>query len=229
MPPRAPLLRRARRHNGRRRLFSMESTRAFFDRLIAWSPVLLLGALAALTYWLDAQVQPPAAHRDRAARHDPDLVRANFRATNLDPEGKPRETLAAVRGDHFPDDDSADLTQPTFKITQTGKPTFTVNAERGKVTGDRENVYFTGNVRAHREADEASTAKDREAAGPITLETEYLHVIPKTERAETDRRVTIREPRGIIEGIGLDLDNNSKTAKLRSRVSGTLEPQTLKK
>ena len=134
-----------------------------------------------------------------------------------------------MRGDHFPDDDSVDLSQPTFKMTQTGKPTFTVNAERGKVTGDRENVYFTGNVRAHRDAEEASAAKDHEAAGPITLETEYLHVIPKTERAETDRRVTIHEPRGIIEAVGLDLDNKSKTAKLRSRVSGTFEPQTVKK
>ena len=207
----------------------MDSTRAFFDRLIAWSPVLLLGGLAALTYWLDAQVQPSAAHRDGSTRHDPDLFLVNFRATNFDPEGKPRETLTAARGDHFPDDDSAELKQPTFKITQTGKPTFTVNAERGKVTGDRENVYFTGNVRAHREADEASAAQDHEATGPITLETEYLHVIPKTEQADTDRRVTIREPRGIIEGIGLDLDNKSKTARLRSRVSGTFEPQTVKK
>ena len=207
----------------------MDRTRAFVDRLIAWSPVLLLGGLAALTYWLDAQVQPPAAHRDGSTRHDPDLFLVNFRATNFDPEGKPRETLAAVRGDHFPDDDSAELTQPTFKITQAGKPTFSVNAERGKVTGDRENVYFTGNVRAHREADEAGTAKDHEAAGPITLETEYLHVIPKTERAETDRRVTIREPRGIIEAGGIELDNKSKTVKFKSRISGALEPRVLGK
>ena len=35
----------------------MDRTREIIDRFIAWSPVLLLGALAALTYWLDAQVQ----------------------------------------------------------------------------------------------------------------------------------------------------------------------------
>ena len=207
----------------------MDRTRAFVDRLIAWSPVLLLGGLAALTYWLNAQVQPPTAHRDGSSRHDPDLFLVNFRATNFDPEGKPFETLTAVRGDHFPDDDSAELTQPMFKMTQAGKPTFMVNAERGKVSGDRVNVYFSGNVRAHREAEEPANAKVHEAAGPITLETEYLHVIPKTERAETDRRVTIHEPRGIIEAIGLDFDNKSRTAKLRSRVSGSFEPQTLKK
>ena len=72
----------------------MDRTRAFVDRLIAWSPVLLLGGLAALTYWLDAQVQPSMAHRDGSTRHDPDLFLVNFRATNFDPEGKPRTSVA---------------------------------------------------------------------------------------------------------------------------------------
>ena len=53
--------------------------------------------------------------------------------------------------------------------------------------------------------------------------------VAQERQAETDQRVTIHEPRGIIEAVGLDLDNKSKTAKLRSRVSGTFEPQTLKK
>ena len=207
----------------------MDSTRAFLDRLIAWSPVLLLGGLAALTYWLDAQVQPPPAHRDGSARHDPDLFLADFRAINYDADGKPIESLAAVRGEHFPDDDSIGLTKPDFRMTQPGKPAFRIDADRGTVSGDRENVYFSGNVRAHREAENAPPADDREPGGPMTLETEYLHIVPKTERADTDRAVTIREPRGIIEGVGLTLDNKSKTAKLRSHVSGTFQPQAVKK
>ena len=207
----------------------MDGTRAVVDRLVSWSPVLLLGALAALTYWLDAQVQPPAPHRDGSARHDPDLFLSDFRAINFDADGKPIESLAAVRGDHFPDDDSIGLTKPKFRMMQTGKPAFTVDAERGIVSGDHENVYFSGNVQAHREGAPPAKAQDREASGPMTLETEYLHVIPKTERAETDRPVTIREPRGIVAAVGLDLDNKSKTAKLHARVSGTFEPQNLKK
>jgi len=38
--------------------------RSILDRITAWSPVLLLGSLAALTYWLDSQVQPPPPRRD---------------------------------------------------------------------------------------------------------------------------------------------------------------------
>ena len=205
----------------------MIDTRALLDRLVGWAPVLLLGSLAALTYWLDAQVQPSAARRDGSTRHDPDLFLVNFRAVSFDENGKPRESLAATRGHHFPDDETSELTKPHIRITQADKPPFEVTAERAKISGDREHAYFTGHVVARREAEDPAATKGREAAGPLTLETEYLHVIPKADRAETDKAVTIREPRGIIEAVGLDLDNKTKTLKLRSKVTGSFMPQAV--
>jgi lipopolysaccharide export system protein LptC len=204
----------------------MDRTRALFDRLISCSPVLLLGGLAALTYWLDAQVQSPASRRDGSARHDPDLFLVNFHAVNFDEKGNPKETLSAQRGEHFPDDETAELSAPMFRITQPGKPTFTVTADRGKISGDRENAYFTGHVQAHRDA-ETGAAPGKTPSGAITLTTDYLHVVPKAERVETDRPVTIREPRGIIESVGMTLDNKTKTLKLKSRVTGSFDPQNL--
>ena len=53
--------------------------RSFLDRITSWSPALLLGALAALTYWLDAQVQEPPPRRDGSQRHDPDLFVGSVR------------------------------------------------------------------------------------------------------------------------------------------------------
>jgi hypothetical protein len=52
-------------------------------------------------------------------------------------------------------------------------------------------------------------------------------VIPDKELASTDKAVTIEEPRGIIRSVGLTLDNNAKTLKLKSSVQGTLQPQAL--
>ena len=51
--------------------------------------------------------------------------------------------------------------------------------------------------------------------------------MPDKEIARTDKAVTIEEPRGIIRSVGLELDNKAKTLKLRSGVSGTLQPQAL--
>jgi lipopolysaccharide export system protein LptC len=61
--------------------------------------------------------------------------------------------------------------------------------------------------------------------GPITVTSDFLHVIPKEDRIVTDRAVTITDPRGIIRATGLELDNKAKTVKFKSRVSGQLQPQ----
>jgi lipopolysaccharide export system protein LptC len=201
----------------------MDPTRRLFDRLVGWAPVLLLGGLAALTYWLDAQVQPPAERRDGSSRHDPDVFLENFRAITFDAAGKPRETLAARRAEHFPDDDSAEVIAPDLTLTEPGRPTVTVQSQRARIAGDRENGWFEGNVRVHRDA-EPPAGGDSRPTGPVSLTTEKLHVVPKQYRVDTDAPVTIEEPRGIIRGRGMTLDNKTKTFHLRSQVSGTLQP-----
>jgi lipopolysaccharide export system protein LptC len=206
----------------------MDRTRDALDKLVAWSPVLLLGALAALTYWLDAQVQPQPVRRDGSARHDPDLFLQDFRAITFDAQGQPRETLAAVRAEHFPDDDSAELVSPRLALSETGRPTMTITADRGRIEGGREQGDFIGNVRVTRAASDRPS-DDGSPSGPVTLHTESLHVLTKEQRVQTDKPVTIEEPRGIIRGRGLEFDNKAKTVRLKSQVSGTFQPQDLPK
>ena len=206
------------------------NTRATLDRLIGWSPVLMLAALGALTYWLDAQVQPPPPRNDGSGRHDPDVFLEHFRAVTHDANGKPRESLAADRADHFPDDETSEVTQPQLLLTEPGKPTITLTADRGTLSADRENAYFNGNVRVHRDADQESDKKpstDAQGGGELTLTTTYLHVVPNRSYAQTDKAVTIEEPRGIIRGTGMQLDLDAKTIKLDARVSGTFQPQAV--
>ena len=198
-----------------------ERTR-WLDRLVAWSPIALLAGLAALTWWLDAQVNIGNGGRDGNARHDPDLFAEGVRAVELDASGNPVQTLAATRARHDPDDGTVEFEAPRFVMTQPERPRFAVTADRARVSGDRENAYFEGNVKASR----AGEIGGEDPAGPITLTTEFLHVIPKLDRAQTDRAVTIEEPRGIIRGRGFTFDNKAKTVDLKSNVSGTFQPST---
>jgi len=109
--------------------------------------------------------------------------------------------------------------------TEAGKPAFRITAHKGKLSGDRKQASFTGNVRAVREA--GATKPGEAPAGPVTVTTEYLHVVPDKETATTDKAVTIEEPRGIIRSVGLTLDNKARTLKLNAGVSGTLQPQAV--
>ena len=206
----------------------MSPRRPSLDRLVAWSPVLLLGCLAALTYWLDAQVQSPARRDDGSSRHDPDLYIERFSAVSFDVDGRMRQMLAATRAEHFPDDGSVDLIAPSLELTDPGTPRLTVRADTGRVAGDREIVTLLGRVRATRDAAPA-TARDKNPVGEATFATDMLRVIPKEARAETDKLVTVEEARGIIQGVGMILDNNARTVRIKSAVRGTLQPNLLPK
>jgi lipopolysaccharide export system protein LptC len=207
----------------------MNRGRLILDRLTAWSPVLLLGGLAALTYWLDAQVASQPPRRDGSSRHDPDLYVERFRATSFAANGQVSQSLAAQRAEHFPDDDSIEFTAPAVVLTEPGRPRFSVNADKAAVAGTRETIVFSGNVRAVRGATApAATGPARNRiegpSGPVTITTEYLRVLPKQGRADTPRPVTIEEARGIIHAVGMELDDQAKTLKLKSGVRGTFQP-----
>jgi len=199
-------------------------TQAWLDRLVAWSPVLLLGLLAALTYWLNAQIRPGENAFDGSNRHDPDVFVEHFKAVSLDREGRIRQSLEADRAEHFPDDDNTALDHPRIAFTDPGKPRLDVAADRASITGNREHAFFEGHVRAERAA---TTDAEGKPDGPIVFESEFLHVIPKQDRIVTDRPVTISEPRATINATGLEYDNRSKELQLKSRVSGQLQPRAL--
>ena len=203
--------------------------RAKTDKLIAWSPVLLLAGLAALTYWLNAQIQPSTARRDGATRHDPDVYIENFSAITFGADGGVLQSLAAKHAEHYPDDDSIDLNSPSLVLTDPGKPRLTIAADAGTVSGNRELVTLRGNVRAMRDAETKAPERGGTPIGPATFTTDMLRVMPKESRAETDRLVTIEEPRGIIQGVGMVYDNGLHTFKLKSSVRGTLQPNDIPK
>jgi lipopolysaccharide export system protein LptC len=194
---------------------------AWLERLVTWSPVLLLGSLAAMTYWLNTQVRVALPDFDGSGRHDPDLFAEDFKAVNLDPDGRVRQSLTAARAQHYPDNDITAFDSPVIVFTDPGKPRLDVKADRGTVTGDREHVYLEGHVKAVRDA----TGGDQRD-GPITVTSEYLHVIPKEDRIVTDRPVTITDPRGTVNAVGLELDNKAKTVRFKSHLSGQLQPQS---
>lgn len=205
----------------------MNRRRAQLDRWTAWSPALLLAALAALTFWLDAQVQVAEPPGNGQMRHDPDVFITNFRAVSFDTTGRVKQSLSAERAQHYPDDESIDFTTPSLVITDPGHPTLRVRAQAGTLSGDRGTVLFRGDVEAVRES-AAAAAGGAAGSGPVRLTTDFLRVFPDKGIAETDRPVTIEEPRGIIHGVGMTLDNQTRSLKLKSGVRGTMQPESLK-
>ncbi|MBX9811784.1 MAG: LPS export ABC transporter periplasmic protein LptC [Burkholderiales bacterium] len=182
------------------------------DRLTRWFPLLLLAILAALTFWLDRAVQPPAGKRDGSTRHDPDYIVEKLSALRMAPDGGIKHTLFAEKMIHYPDDDSTYLQSPKFVSYASGKTPMTITAREALVSKNGENVYFQNDVRV--------TRAPYDDKSELVMQTSYLHVIPDDNIAKTDRPVTITDANTVVNAIGLELNGETRILKLKSRVRG---------
>lgn len=179
-------------------------------------PLLLMLALALLTFWLERAVREEQKHPS-LRRHDPDYVVNNFTITTYARDGAPESTLAAAKMVHYPDDDSTELLAPRVVQTKPSEPRMTLSADRGALSQDGEEVFLYGNVVLVREA-----LADR----PETrMATSFLHVVRERSLVRTDREVTITEERRLLTGRGMEYDNEAQRLSLRAQVRGSFEPR----
>lgn len=188
-----------------------------WNRTSNWFPVILLAVLAMLTYWLDSQVQS-SGRGAMAGAKEPDYFVEDFAATRYGKDGSVVQQLAAKRLTHFPDGQPTLVITPQLIDTPPGKAPMRVRADTARISPDNDNIYLSGNVVAERDAQGKSSK--------LTMASESLHVQPKLEKADTDRRVTITDARGTHVGNAMDVDNKARTLKLRNGVTGELRPGT---
>lgn len=186
------------------------------ERYTGWLALVLLGLLAALTFWLERVAQPPTGAQSRTVRHDPDYIVDGLFATRMDQEGRVKHTLRAAKMTHFPDDDVTLLTEPRLISYGEGRPPVTVTAREAHMSGDGENVYFERDVRVVRAPHGNQSA--------LVLDTQYLHVLPEENIAKTDRPVVIHNANTVINASGLELNSETRILELHGRVSGKFEP-----
>ena len=182
-------------------------------RLTAWFPLLLLAALAALTFWLDRTVQPAPVSRPAVARHDPDYFVEGLSALRMAADGSIKHTLGAQRMVHYPDDDTTHLEMPRFVTYATRRAPVTITAKRALISSEGENIHFHDDVQLTR----APYADKSE----MVVQSSYLHVMPDDNIAKTDREVTIVDANTTLRAVGLELNSETRVLKLLSGVRGT--------
>lgn len=179
-------------------------------------PLALMLSLALLTFYLERMVRDDDAQPTRR-RHDPDYVISNFTSTTFDRDGKPLNVVSATRMVHFPDDDSTELREPRLVQTKPGEPRMSVQAERGAMSADGEEMFLYDNVVMVRDADgERPEAR---------LTTSFLHIVRERSLLRTDREVVIVEDNRSLRGRGMEYNNDSRVFTLLADVRGRFEPK----
>lgn len=193
----------------------MMDTQRIGAKLRAWLPLLPLALLLLSSYWLSLQVQPLASSAGEQ-RHDVDFVIDKLTTTTLNEQGQPRITLSADKMWHYPDDDTTHLQMPHLTSFFADRPPSRISAQSGTLSSKNEDLFLYDEVQVVRPA-AAHAAEQR-------FQTDYLHVAPERDWAETDHPVLLLSGTSTISAIGMELDNQARSVKLLSRVRATHEP-----
>lgn len=179
-------------------------------------PLLLMLALAGLTFWLELVLRDEEELRQAPRRHDPDYIVDRLLHTRFDAQGAPESTLAADRMLHYPDDDSTELLAPRLVQTRANQPRVTVTAERATLSRDGEELFLYDNVLVVSEA---------RAGRPETrMRTSFLQMARAQSVLRTDADVVITEGDRVLSGRGMEYHNDSRQFSLHERVRGRYPP-----
>lgn len=189
---------------------------ALLDRLRAWLPILLPLCILGGTYWLNQQIKPEAAKVNSVIRHDVDFVIDNVTATTLNPQGQPRFTLAASKMWHYPDENSSYLLTPLFTSLNPDGSKVVTTAQSGKILNNGDEVFLYDNVKV--------VQSDITSNGESILTTDYLHILPKLNRADSNQAVTLSNPATVIHAIGMQMDLSTRITQFMSNVKAVHAP-----
>jgi lipopolysaccharide export system protein LptC len=174
-------------------------------------PLVLLAILALITFWIEHTVSEPTPKPSGKNRHDPDYYLENFVSTKTDINGNLKYVLAATQMQHYPDNDSTDLTRPKFTQYGENKPYTQMESQHGHVSSKGDMVEMVDKVKVVRQA--------FEGRGEMVIHTEYLKIFPKQEIASTEDEVLITQaPATVIHATGMYYDKNVQTVTLHRRV-----------
>jgi lipopolysaccharide export system protein LptC len=178
-------------------------------------PLALMLSLAGLTFWLDHQVSVEQGTHPSLRRHDPDYLVDNFTTTTYNREGKVETVLSAAKMQHYPDDDSTELTAPRVLQARPAQPRYTARADRGRVSREGDEIFLYDNVVLVREAD-ATRPEAR-------MSTSFLHILRDRNLVRTDREVLFEEPGRSLKGRGMEYFNATRELVLHADVQGSFE------
>lgn len=191
-----------------------------WDRAQSALPVVLMGLLAALTWWLVKNTPVPADASDRPPpRHEPDYTMSGFAVQRYSPDGA---MLSRVEGDtlrHYPDDGTVEIDGVRLRSIDERGLVVHGQARQALSNADGSQVRLIGGARVVREPAPGHPAGDR-----LEFRGEFIEVDAHAERIRSHKPVTLLSGRGEVHASTLDYHHLDRIAQLGGRVTGVFLP-----
>ena len=191
--------------------------------LLGLMPLLLMGALTLMTFWLVKKNTPPESSMlERIRLHEPDYIIKNGTLSALNEQGNTKYRILGNKVTHYDDDASIDIDAPRMRLFQPDKAPVTVKSNTGHLDGDLTILELFDNASIFR-PQQAATATEP-ASLRMLASSSYFKVLINDDIVKTDRPITLEQGMSIMNSTeGGTFDNIQQSMTLSGQVKGRIE------
>ncbi len=191
--------------------------------LLGLMPLLLMGTLTLMTFWLVKKNTPPESSMlERIRLHEPDYIIKNGTLSALNEQGNTKYRILGNKVTHYDDDASIDIDAPRMRLFQPDKAPVTVKSNTGHLDGDLTILELFDNASIFR-PQQAATATEP-ASLRMLASSSYFKVLINDDIVKTDRPITLEQGMSIMNSTeGGTFDNIQQSMTLSGQVKGRIE------
>jgi lipopolysaccharide export system protein LptC len=191
--------------------------------LLRLMPLILMGVLTLVTFWLvknNAPIEKSAIERVRL--HEPDYTITNGVLSVLNEFGNTKFRVLGKKVIHYDDDASIDIETPRMRLFPPGKSPITVKADKGYLDGDLTILDLMDNAEIVRPSQDAS---ETEPSRPRMLaSSSYFKVLINDDIIETNQPLTLEQGISVMHSAEGGVFNNiEQSMVLSGKVRGRIE------
>ena len=186
-------------------------------------PLILMGALTLLTFWLVKKNTPAEKSAiERVRLHEPDYIIRNGALSALNEFGNTKYRVLGKKVTHYDDDASIDIETPRIRLFPPEKSPVTVKADTGHLDGDLTILDLMNNAEIFRPP---QTASATEPARPRMLaSSSYFKVLINDDIIETNKPITLEQGVSVMHSTEGGVFNNvEQSMVLSGQVRGRIE------
>jgi len=186
-------------------------------------PLILMGTLTLLTFWLVQKVTPPEkSSLERVRLHEPDYTITNGALSALNEMGNTKYRVLGNKVIHYDDDASIDILTPRIRLFQLDKAPVTVKSDTGHLDGDLTILDLIDNASIFRPAQAATSSQA--ATLRMLASSTYFKVLINDDIIETNRPIMLEQGISIMQSTeGGKFNNIEQSMALSGQVKGRIE------
>ena len=191
--------------------------------LLRLMPLILMGTLTLLTFWLVQKVTPPEkSSLERVRLHEPDYTITNGALSALNEMGNTKYRVLGNKVIHYDDDASIDILTPRIRLFQLDKAPTTVKSDTGHLDGDLTILDLIDNASIFRPAQAATSSQA--ATLRMLASSTYFKVLINDDIIETNKPITLEQGISIMQSTeGGKFNNIEQSMTLLGQVKGRIE------